>query len=167
MVDSLFAPWRLAYVTTADGRDRTECFFCRALASTDDRSTLTLFRRQRTFALLNRFPYTSGHSMVAPCRHTGRLGSLDDETLLELMTGARQLVAALEEVYRPHAFNVGFNLGEAAGAGMEEHLHLHVVPRWRGDTSFMTVVGEVRVIPEDLETTFERVRAALSRRSEP
>jgi ATP adenylyltransferase len=99
--------------------------------------------------------------MVAPVAHVGDLGALDLETLTEMMAGARRMVGILSRLYRPHGFNIGFNLGEAAGAGIEEHLHLHVVPRWRGDTSFMTVTGGVRVIPEELETTFDRVRELL------
>jgi ATP adenylyltransferase len=164
VVEPLFAPWRFAYVTSADERDRGECVFCRAFLSEDDRESLTLWRGERSFALLNRYPYTSGHSMVAPIAHCGDLAALDRETLAEMMDATRRLVGLLRELYRPHAFNLGFNLGEAAGAGIEEHLHLHVVPRWRGDTSFMTVVGEVRVIPEDLATTFDRMRPKLDRR---
>jgi ATP adenylyltransferase len=164
VVEPLFAPWRLAYVTSVDERDRSECIFCRAFRSADDAASLTLWRDERSFTLLNRFPYTTGHSMVAPISHCGDLQALDRETLAELMDGARRLVGLLRELYRPHAFNIGFNLGEAAGAGVEEHLHLHVVPRWRGDTSFITVVGGVRVIPEDLETTFERIRSMLTQR---
>ncbi len=116
--------------------------------------------------MLNLYPYTSGHCMVAPIAHVGELAALDTETLSELMVGARDLVTVLSDVYRPHGFNIGFNLGEAAGAGIEEHLHLHVVPRWRGDTNLMTAVSGVRVIPEDLGQTFERLRAAAVARAE-
>lgn len=164
MSEPLFAPWRFAYVTTADNRDRCACIFCSAFGSTDDRATLTLWREERSFALLNRYPYTSGHAMVAPVAHVADLDALDPATLTELMSGARRLVEILRQLYQPHGFNIGFNLGEAAGAGIEEHLHLHVVPRWRGDTSFMTVTGGVRVIPEELETTFGRVRELLANR---
>ncbi len=164
MSEPLFAPWRFAYVTTADNRDRSSCIFCSAFGSGDDRGPLILWREERTFALLNRYPYTSGHAMVAPVAHVAELEALDLATLSELMSGARRLVGILRRLYRPHGFNIGFNLGEAAGAGIEEHLHLHVVPRWRGDTSFMTVTGGVRVIPEELETTFDRVRELLVNR---
>ena len=161
MVETLFAPWRLEYVSTADRRDRSLCIFCDAFASVDDRATLTLRRDRRSFSLLNLYPYTSGHAMVAPIQHCSDLSDVDEETLTEMMRTAQDLMAAMRKVYQPHGFNVGFNVGEAAGAGIEEHLHLHVVPRWRGDNNMMTVVGETRVIPEDLGRTFERMTAAL------
>ena len=161
MVETLFAPWRLEYVSTVDERDRSECIFCDAFASTDDRSTLTLRRDRHSFSLLNLYPYTTGHSMVAPIHHCSDLSEIDEVTLTEMMRTAQDLMAAMGEVYHPHGFNVGFNVGEAAGAGIEEHLHLHVVPRWRGDNNMMTVVGETRVIPEDIGRTFERMSAAL------
>jgi ATP adenylyltransferase len=167
MVEPLFAPWRFAYVTAADQRDRGRCIFCSAHGSEDDGATLTLWRGRRSFVLLNRYPYTSGHSMVAPVQHVGELALLDRETLTDMMEDARRLVELLRQLYNPHGFNIGFNLGEAAGAGIEEHLHLHVVPRWRGDTSFMTVTGGVRVIPEDLETTFARMRSLVVERGAP
>jgi len=110
---------------------------------------------------LNRYPYTSGHSMVAPRRHVGDLDELEERELASMMRLVQRVTVALREVYRPHAFNLGMNLGESAGAGIPEHLHMHVVPRWRGDTSFMTVTGDVRVIPEDLPTTLDKVRTAL------
>jgi len=161
VVETLFAPWRLEYVSTADERDRSECIFCDAFASADDRATLTLRRGQRSFSLLNLYPYTTGHAMVAPIQHCSDLSDVDEDTLTEMMRSAQDLMAAMRELYHPHGFNVGFNVGEAAGAGIEEHLHLHVVPRWRGDNNMMTVVGGTRVIPEDLPRTFERMTAAL------
>ena len=163
MVESLFAPWRFDYVTTVDQRNRDECIFCRALHSTDDQATLTLLRREHCFALLNLYPYTSGHCMVAPVAHVSDLDVLDDPTLGQMMAVTRLLIKVLREVYNPHGFNVGCNVREAAGAGIEEHLHLHVVPRWRGDTNLMGVIGETRVIPENLERTFEKITGALAR----
>ena len=160
-MEPLFAPWRFEYVSSADKTVDGECIFCRAVSGSDDAATLTLVRGDRCFALLNRYPYTSGHAMVAPRRHVAELDLLDDAELAEVMTMARRLIRALRRVYQPHGFNVGFNLGEAAGAGIEEHLHLHVVPRWRADTNFISVVGDVRVIPEDLGTTWTKVRTAL------
>jgi len=162
-VKSLFAPWRFAYVTSVDTQDRSQCIFCQAYASAVDRATLTLWRRQRSFALLNRYPYTTGHCMVAPIKHCSDLESLEQATLTEMLLGTQALIRVLRMLYDPHGFNVGFNLGEAAGAGIEEHLHLHIVPRWRGDTSQMTVIGGVRVIPEDLETTMDRFLAEQAR----
>ena len=164
MVDILFAPWRLEYVSTVDDRDRSECIFCDAYASRVDSSTLTLRRDSRSFALLNLYPYASGHSMVAPIRHCSDLSDLDEETLTEMLRTTQDLIAVLKEIYNPHGFNVGFNVGEAGGAGIEEHLHLHVVPRWRGDNNMMAVIGRTRVIPEDLEQTFQRMTGALARR---
>ena len=162
MSEILFAPWRLEYVSRADDRDRSECIFCDAFASQDDRSTLTLRRDASSFALLNLYPYTTGHSMVAPIKHCSDLGDIDEGTLTEMMRTAQDLMDAMRDVYRPHGFNVGFNVGEAAGAGIEEHLHLHVVARWRGDNNMMTVVGGTRVVPEDLDRTFDRMNAALA-----
>ena len=160
-METLFAPWRFDYVTSVDQRDREACIFCRALSSERDRDTLTLLRRSRCFALLNLYPYTSGHCMVAPNMHVSSPEQLDDATLAEIMITARSLLRALRVAYAPHGFNVGFNVGAAAGAGIEEHLHLHVVPRWRGDTNIMGVIGDTRVIPEDLGTTFDKLRAAI------
>ena len=161
MAGTLYAPWRLAYVSSADHRDRSQCVFCAAFESADDRGTLTLCRDRHSFALLNLYPYTTGHAMVAPIRHCEDLGDLPVEALVEIMSTAKELMTALRRIYGPHGFNVGFNVGEAAGAGIEEHLHLHVVPRWRGDNNMMTVIGGTRVIPEDLSVTWERVRGEL------
>lgn len=163
MVESLFAPWRFDYVTTVDQRNRDECIFCRALTSENERSTLTLLRRESCFALLNLYPYTSGHCMVAPNVHVSDLDVLDDNTLTEMMVVVRELMGVLRDLYQPHGFNVGCNVREAAGAGIEEHLHLHVVPRWRGDTNLMGVIGDTRVIPEDLHQTFDKITRALDR----
>lgn len=157
----VFTPWRFEYVSSADKRVDGECIFCRAYASKDDAETLTLWRWEHSFALLNRYPYTSGHTMIAPARHEAELDVLDDETLSEMMVAARAVIQVLRDLYHPDGFNVGFNVGQAAGAGIEEHLHLHVVPRWRADTNFISVLGDVRVIPEDLCRTFERLSTAL------
>lgn len=153
----LFAPWRFQYVSQTSPRE--ECIFCAAVGGGLD--TLTLYTGRRAFALLNRFPYTSGHAMVAPIAHVGEFTALDRETLEEIMVLGQRLVRALTVVYHPHGMNLGWNLGEAAGAGIVEHLHMHIVPRWRGDTSFMTSVGGVRVIPEELSQTWEKLRRAL------
>ncbi len=154
----LFAPWRFAYVSKASEASGS-CIFCAAVAG--GRETLTVAVGENVFALLNRYPYTAGHVMVAPKAHTGDLTSLDRETLAELMEMGQKLVRALDRVYRPHGYNLGFNLGEAAGAGIVDHLHLHIVPRFRGDTNFMTTNAGVRVVPEDLEVTWEKLTRAL------
>lgn len=135
------------------------CVLCRAAGG--DSETLTLCRGPRAFALLNRFPYTSGHAMVAPFEHVADFSALEPATMADLMDVAQRVVRALERVYKPHGFNLGMNLGESAGAGIADHLHLHIVPRWRGDTNFMSVAGEVRVLPEDLPETWARLRGAL------
>ncbi len=156
----LFAPWRFEYVSNS--QVQSGCIFCAAASGVDD--SLTLLHGERVFALLNRFPYTSGHAMVAPNAHVADLEGLDDASLAEMIVTARRVVRALEAVYHPHAFNLGLNVGEAAGAGIADHLHLHIVPRWRGDTNFMTVSADVRVIPEDLGQTCAKLRAALGGR---
>jgi ATP adenylyltransferase len=156
-VRQLFAPWRFAYVSRAE--ENVGCIFC--AAAQGGAETLTLVRGERCFALLNRYPYTSGHAMVAPYSHVAEVDALAAADLVEMMTLAQRVVRALRETYRPHGFNLGFNLGEAAGAGITDHLHLHIVPRWRGDTSFMSTSGGVRVMPEGLGETWEKVRAAL------
>jgi len=158
---ALFAPWRLEYVTSADRKADGQCIFCRAWESSEDRETLTLWRGERCFAMLNRYPYTSGHAMVAPIAHVAELEDLGSAVLGEMMAAARALSRALKSVYAPHGFNLGMNVGEAAGAGIKEHLHLHVVPRWMADTNFISVAGDVRVIPEDLGVTWDKVTRAL------
>jgi ATP adenylyltransferase len=154
----LFAPWRYEYVSRADNSG--ECIFCAAAAGAE--GTLGLVSEGDVFALLNLYPYTSGHAMVAPVAHVAELAELPPATLAGMLRLATRVMAALRSVYAPHAFNLGMNLGETAGAGIPEHLHLHVVPRWRGDTNFMSVTAGVRVIPEDLATTRSKLRAALA-----
>jgi ATP adenylyltransferase len=135
------------------------CIFCAAAGGGSE--TLTLVRGERVFALLNRYPYTSGHLMVAPIAHVGDLSGLDGPTIVEMMGMAQRLVGVLRDVYSPHGFNLGLNLGESAGAGVVDHVHLHLVPRWRGDTNFMSVSAGLRVLPEDLTDTCTRLRSAL------
>jgi ATP adenylyltransferase len=137
------------------------CIFCRAWETNDDRERLVLVRREQSLIMLNRYPYTCGHLMVAPVRHTAGMDDLSDQELLDLMHGVRQACAILREAAHPHGFNIGINLGKAAGAGVEEHLHVHIVPRWNGDTNFMSVTGDVRVIPEGLMEAYDRLAASL------
>jgi diadenosine tetraphosphate (Ap4A) HIT family hydrolase len=162
-LDRLWAGWRSAYVESAvdpspapDG-----CVFCAILGSGEpDERTYVLWRGERCFAVLNAYPYTSGHLMVMPNRHVGALGDLGEEEATELFRAARLGVAAIEAAYRPEGVNLGANLGHAAGAGVPGHLHLHALPRWVGDTNFMTSVAEARVLPEPLDTSWEKLRAA-------
>jgi ATP adenylyltransferase len=159
-MDRLWTPWRLSYVTTA-GAPGPQCVFCEALARGDD--PLLVHQGVRAFVILNKFPYNNGHLMVVPTRHVARLSDLDAADLLELMRFTQAAEQALGAVYSPHGFNVGLNLGRSAGAGIADHLHVHMVPRWDGDTSFMTVVGDTRVLPEELPVTAARIREALAR----
>jgi ATP adenylyltransferase len=160
-MDRLWTPWRLAYVTDAS-TTAPACIFCAAVEA-GDREALVVHRGARAFVILNKFPYNNGHLMVVPVRHAGSLADLDEAELLELMTLAREAERVLTEVYRPHGFNLGINLGRPAGAGILDHLHLHVVPRWNGDTSFMTVFGDTRVLPEELPQTARRLRETFAR----
>ncbi len=160
MSERLWAPWRMQYVSTA-GKTDIGCIFCTKPAEEQDEANLIVLRGGRAFAMLNLFPYTSGHLMVAPYRHTGDLVRLSDEEWLDLGRLTQQCIQALERVYKPDGFNIGFNIGRAAGAGIEGHLHLHIVPRWHGDTNFMTTIGEVRVLPETLDETYRRLKAVL------
>jgi ATP adenylyltransferase len=153
----MFAPWRFAYLANVELVP--DCILC--AAADGGAEMLTLWRGERAFALLNRYPYTSGHVMVAPRQHVADYAAVDGETLLEMAQLTQRVVKALQKAYRPHGFNIGLNLGEAAGAGIADHLHVHVVPRWRGDTNFMPVVGEVRVLPEELGETLRKLTAAM------
>ena len=159
-MDRLWAPWRLSYVTAAPAPP-TDCIFCDACAGPD--MELLLLRGRHSFVILNLYPYNNGHLMVVPNRHLSALEALTPDEQAELMALARLSEIALTEAYRPHGMNVGINLGKAAGAGIEHHLHIHLVPRWSGDTNFMTAVGETRVLPEDLGATAARLRPIFQR----
>jgi ATP adenylyltransferase len=150
----LWAPWRLEYIKQAD--EQPGCVFCDAAAG-DDEERLVVHRGQHAFVLLNKFPYSSGHLMVAPYRHVGELAGLTDEEALEVHQLAVEGVSALGEVYGPEGHNLGWNLGRVAGAGVVDHIHLHVVPRWAGDTNFMPVLADVKVLPEHLIETRRRL----------
>jgi ATP adenylyltransferase len=158
-MDYLWTPWRYSYI--ASGVKDDECIFCAAAEGHDDAQSLIVLRAQKNFVILNRYPYTSGHVMVVPYAHRATLADSEPETLSEMMALAQRMERALEDLYRPNGYNVGINIGRAAGAGIAGHLHLHVLPRWIGDTNFMTAVGETRVQPEELATTYQRLRGAL------
>lgn len=149
----IWAPWRLRYVKDADKSD--ECIFCAKPAQDDDRETLIAFRGERCFVMLNLFPYTNGHLMVAPFEHVGRLQDVDPAVTAEMMALAQRAMTALEGAYRPEGFNLGINQGRVAGAGVEGHIHLHVVPRWAGDTNYMPVLADTRVMPQSLEDSYD------------
>ena len=160
-MDYLWSPWRYQYMALVTGGKQPECIFCDALARQDDAETLIVHRGEKTFVILNRFPYTSGHVMIVPYAHVSELNSCDAGTLAEMMKLAQSTEMALRAIYKPDGMNLGMNLGRAAGAGVLGHLHMHALPRWTGDANFMTVTGETRVLAEELDTTYERVRAAL------
>jgi ATP adenylyltransferase len=149
-VERLWAPWRLEYIASAD--DQTGCVFCAAIEG-DDEEKLVVSRGRRAIVLLNRFPYASGHLMVAPHRHVGEFGELEDEEIVEIHRLASAAIGALAQTYGPQGYNLGWNLGRIAGAGIVDHIHLHVVPRWAGDTNFMPVLADVKVMPEYLAET--------------
>ena len=159
-MDYLWTPWRYQYVTNLGGP--VECIFCAvAVDSSQDRTHLVVSRGARNLIMLNRYPYTSGHLLVVHYEHVATLEDLPDETLVELIRLARLAEKHLRALYRPEGLNLGFNIGRSAGAGVAGHIHLHALPRWTGDTNFMTSLGETRVLPEALETTWERLHAAF------
>jgi ATP adenylyltransferase len=156
-MDYLWTPWRYQYVSQAGPNQL--CIFCEALKRNQDEFAFILFRGQHNFILLNRYPYTTGHAMIAPYNHVGELGQADPDTLSEMILLCQRFQRALAAVYKPDAYNLGMNLGRVAGAGVAEHLHMHVLPRWVGDTSFMTTIGETRIEPEDLGVTYKKLKA--------
>jgi len=159
-MDYLWTPWRYQYIT--EGLKPDGCIFCAAAAATDDRAWLVVHRGARNFVILNRYPYTAGHIMVVPYEHVASLTDAAEETMLELILLTRESERHMRAVYHPEGINLGMNLGRSAGAGIAGHIHMHMLPRWTGDTNFMTVVAETRVVPEDLDSTWEKLRAAFS-----
>jgi ATP adenylyltransferase len=157
----IWAPWRLEYVKDAAKDNEDECIFCAKPAADDDEANLIVHRGQRCFVILNLFPYTNGHLMVAPYEHVGALQGLDAETVAELMALGQSAMRRLEQVYSPQGYNVGFNQGRIAGAGFENHIHMHVVPRWGGDTNFMPVLADTRVMPQTLQQSYEALRGGF------
>ena len=154
----LGSPWRLEYLMDPKAKD---CFFCQGVEGNDDRENLILLRGERAFMILNRYPYNNGHFMVVPYAHVPSLEDLDAPTLTEMMLLLNRGLTALRRTMAPDGFNVGANLGQVAGAGIEEHVHIHAVPRWSGDTNFMPVVGDMRVIPQTWLQTYDDLKAAL------
>jgi ATP adenylyltransferase len=170
-LENLWAGWRSDYIVQATARERqggggavddaTQCVFCRLAASGPPSSeNLVVWRGERTFVVLNAYPYASGHVLVLPLRHVGGLGELDEAESLELWTATRLAVAAIEGAYDPDGMNMGANLGRAGGAGIPHHVHIHALPRWSGDTNFMTTIGGARVMPETLEVVWEKLTNA-------
>ena len=154
MIQPLWAPWRLQYILSKKGDG---CIFCEKPREDKDRENLILYRGSRGFVIMNLYPYNNGHLMVVPYRHLFSITELVDEELLDLMRMTQHSVACLKEVYMPEGFNIGLNIGKVAGAGIEEHLHFHIIPRWVGDTHFMALLSEVRVISEHIMSTYDRL----------
>jgi len=155
-MNHLWSPWRMEYIENNTKEDG--CIFCIAQAKEESAENLIAHRGERAYVILNRYPYTSGHLMVVPFEHKATLEELDPLTRAEMMELTTLCMTVLRNVYNPQAFNMGANIGEAAGAGVKEHVHIHIVPRWQGDTNFISTLGETRVLPELLEDTYERVK---------
>ncbi len=161
-MDRLWSPWRFTYIRKAT--PEAACVFCAKLAENQDRENYIVFRGEYNFVLLNLYPYTNGHLLIAPYEHVATLEGADAETLAEMMKLMRQCEQHLRSIYNPKGINLGMNIGESAGAGVAGHIHMHMLPRWPGDANFMTVVGETRVLPETLETTYEKMLTAFASR---
>ena len=157
----LWTPWRSTYMK--EKKDKTRCLFCDAAAGSADEENLVVHRGAWSFVMLNRYPYTSGHVMIAPYEHAARLNQISEATAEELMRTSRRAEQILEDAYHPDGLNLGMNLGQAAGAGIDQHIHLHVLPRWNGDANFMTSVADTRVIPEALEDTFKKLKSGFAK----
>jgi ATP adenylyltransferase len=158
-LDRLWSPWRSEYIASATDADPSVCVFCKLRDEPDnDEANFVLHRASQNFVVLNRYPYTSGHLLIVPNEHVAELDRAAKAATDELMDLTKKCQTALREVYRPDGFNLGMNLGRAAGAGIADHIHIHILPRWSGDTNFMTSVGEARVLPEDLATTYQKLR---------
>jgi ATP adenylyltransferase len=169
-MDRLWAPWRAQYIRDASGTTEADpgCFICRGLAApaADDRANLVVWRRPNSVVVLNRFPYNNGHLLVAPLCHLGTLGELSGAELFEPLETVKRAIAVLDRIFRPQGYNVGLNQGKSAGAGLPGHLHWHVVPRWDGDTNFMPVLGQTKVIVESLHEFFDGFVRALQEAGE-
>jgi ATP adenylyltransferase len=157
-MERLWTPWRMEYIRSTSSEDQDGCIFCDLPAKGDDEAVYILSRTDRAFAILNAYPYNPGHLMVAPFRHVGQLEALDQDELLETGTLLQMSIRALRDAMHPQGFNLGMNLGRVAGAGLPDHLHWHVVPRWDGDSNFMPIVGQTKVLPELLEETYANLR---------
>jgi ATP adenylyltransferase len=159
-MDHLWSPWRYQYVSGVEAA--SGCIFCEKAAQQNDAGNFIVHRARRNYVILNLFPYTCGHLMIVPYEHVATLEELADETLYEMSGLARESVRHLRTVYRPAGLNLGMNIGKTAGAGVAEHIHMHVLPRWDGDANFMTTIGETRVLPEDLPQTYQKLKSAFA-----
>ena len=162
-MDVLFTPWRFSYLTSPKSETPAECIFCAAAKAKNNRATLTLYRDPDALVMMNRYPYTNGHLMVAPIAHEARLYQSTDESLRALIRLTAEAQRILSDVYQPDGFNVGMNFGQVAGAGVADHYHMHIVPRWSGDSNFMTVTAKTRLVPEELEITFDKLQPRFAK----
>ncbi|WP_456370666.1 HIT family protein [Geoglobus sp.] len=160
----IFAPWRIRYITSPkhDG-----CIFCDFPRENRDEERLIVHRGETCFVIMNNYPYNPGHVMISPYRHVGEIEKLEERELLEMMVLAQKTVEVIKRVMSPDGFNLGINLGKVAGAGIEDHIHLHIVPRWNGDTNFMPVIADVRVIPEAVEETYKKLKDGFEKLTSP
>jgi ATP adenylyltransferase len=159
-MDYLWTPWRYSYITSADTSNNGQtCIFCELLRAGDDEKSLIVYRGEFNFIILNAFPYTCGHSMIVPYEHVDRLHKLPEAATAEMMALVRKLETSIFDLYHPDGANIGMNVGKAAGAGIAGHIHMHALPRWVADANFISVIGETRVLPEDLPTTYKRLKS--------
>lgn len=168
-MDRLWAPWRSKYIESFSNEnpdEKKECLFCEKAASTEDEKNLILYRSKHCYIIMNLFPYNSGHIMVVPYKHTPNFSDLSDDEMVDIMKIIKRGISALEIALKPHGFNIGANLGKVSGAGIADHIHFHIVPRWNGDTNFMPVISETKVISEFLSDTYRKIKDALSKVSD-
>jgi len=165
-VEKLWAPWRMEYIREIHQEDHG-CIFCEKPKEDNDRENLILFRGKKNFIIMNRYPYNNGHCMVAPIQHTGLIESLDDDEILDINRLLARLIKAINCTMKPQGFNIGINQGCVAGAGVVDHIHIHCVPRWQGDTNFMPILSETKVVSEALIDTYEKIKRGLERLDKP
>lgn len=159
-MERIWAPWRVEYILQEKDKG---CIFCEKIKERRDKKNYILYRGRSSFIIMNIFPYNSGHLMVAPCKHTADLGDLEEKELIELMVLVRESMGILRRALKPEGFNLGMNLGKCAGAGVIDHLHFHIVPRWQGDTNFMPLFSETKIMPELLESTYKKLKKEIKR----
>ena len=163
-MERIFAPWRIRYIMSPKHEG---CIFCDFPKENRDEERLIVYRGEKCFVMMNNYPYNPGHVMVAPYRHVGSLEELDESEALEIMKLSQRAVKVIRETMDPDGFNIGINLGKVAGAGIEDHIHLHIVPRWNGDTNFMPVIADVKIIPEAVEETYKKLRSGFEKLTSP
>jgi ATP adenylyltransferase len=157
----LWAPWRAKYIENFSQEEDRKCLFCEKASSRNDKENFILYRSKECYIIMNLFPYNSGHIMIVPYKHTADINELSDEENLDIMRTIRKGIQALTKALKPHGFNIGANLGRVSGAGIAEHIHFHIVPRWNGDTNFMPIIGDTKVISEHIEDTYKKLKIAL------